>query len=60
MGLTILEEGNGIGLGFNLCVAPPQHYAGVYPTISEGCQRPESDRGWTEVEQRLDRSLSME
>ena len=57
MALTISEGDNGIGLGFNLCVAPPRHNAGGCPTIlgrsSETRVRPgvsqRSVRGQSEI-----------
>jgi len=48
----ILEEGNGIGLGFNLCVVPPQHYAGYVLQFWDGCWRPELDNSQTEIGQK--------
>jgi len=57
----ISEEGNGIGLGFNLCVAPTRTICGMsyyFGTVVGDRSRTEvgqrSDKGRTEVGQRSD------
>ena len=54
----VLKEGNRIGLGFNLCVVPPQHYAGYVIQFQDGHQRLESDKSQTRVRQGSDRKVS--
>ena len=58
-----MEEGNRIGLGFNLCVVPPCTIHRYILCFQNSCWRLEldkvrqrSDRDWTEVGQTLDRS----
>ena len=43
------EEGNRIGLGFNLCVALTCTICRYVLQFWDGHRRPELDRGWTEV-----------
>ena len=47
----VSEEVNGIGLDCNLCVAPPQCYAGYVLQFQGGHQGLELDRGQTEIGQ---------
>jgi len=51
----VSEEGNRIGLGFNLCVAPPRHYAEYDLQFQDSCQRLELERGQTRGRQRSDK-----